>query len=46
MLENRSSPLRRAVLTFYVGVMARVYSGEQAELDLAAVLNAQKAKKT
>jgi hypothetical protein len=42
VVENRSSPLRDAVITFYVGAMARVYSGEQAEIDLITIQNAQR----
>lgn len=44
LVEDRSSPLRDAVSTYAKGAMARVYSGEQAEIDIALIQNAQRAK--
>jgi hypothetical protein len=37
IVKNRSSPLRDPVITFYMGAIARVYSGEQAEIDLVTI---------
>jgi hypothetical protein len=37
MVEGRSSPLHDAVYTYTKGAMARVYSGEQAEIDVTLI---------
>jgi hypothetical protein len=37
MVQDRSSPLMNAVTTFAKGAMARVYLGQQAEMDLATI---------
>jgi hypothetical protein len=42
MVQDRSSPLVNAVTTFARGAMARVYSGQQAEMDLATIQTAQR----
>jgi hypothetical protein len=46
LVEDRSSPLRNAVSTYAKRAMARVYSGEQAEIDIALIQNAQREKAT
>jgi hypothetical protein len=46
LIEDRSSPLRDAVCTYAKGTMARVYSGEQAEIDIALIQNAQRERAT
>jgi hypothetical protein len=46
LVEDRSSPLRDAVSTYAKGAMARVYSGEQAEIDIALIQNAQRERAT
>jgi hypothetical protein len=37
MVQDRLSPLMNAVITFARGAMARVYLGQQAEMDLATI---------
>jgi hypothetical protein len=37
IIQDRSSPLINAVITFVKGAMARVYSGQQAEINLAII---------
>jgi hypothetical protein len=40
MVQDRLSPLVNAVITFARGAMARVYSGQQAEMDLVTIQTA------
>jgi hypothetical protein len=37
MVKDRFSPLRDAVYTYIKEAMARVYSGEQAEIDVVLI---------
>jgi hypothetical protein len=43
-VQDRSSPLINAVTTFARGAMARVYSGQQTEIDLVTLQTAQREK--
>jgi hypothetical protein len=46
MVQDRSSPLINAIVTFAKDAMARVYSGQQAEIDLAIIQTAQRERAT
>jgi hypothetical protein len=46
IVQDRSSPLVNAVTTFSKGAIARVYSGQQAEMDLTTIQTAQRERAT